>query len=223
MVDPLPTAVARELLEHRLGRQRIAAEPAAADQLIAYCAQLPLALSVVAVRAARGFPLAALAEELRSPRTRLAALHGGDRLTSLRETFDWSYRILSEPAARLFRLLALPPEGNLSVAVIASLAGLELRAVRELLGELVSMNLVAERLAGSYAVHPLLRGYAAELSDSLDRDDDRRAALRRVRRHQQDAGGGERRLAAIESAGQSPDLFDDRPQHVHVWPLDAEV
>ncbi|HET6210622.1 MAG TPA: BTAD domain-containing putative transcriptional regulator [Jatrophihabitans sp.] len=223
MVDPLPTAVARELLEHRLGRQRIAAEPAAADQLIAYCAQLPLALSVVAVRAARGFPLAALAEELRSPRTRLAALHGGDRLTSLRETFDWSYRILSEPAARLFRLLALPPEGNLSVAVIASLAGVELRAVRELLGELVSMNLVAERLAGSYAVHPLLRGYAAELSDSLDRDDDRRAALRRVRRNQAEAGGPGQRPLALESAGQPADLFDDRPQHVHVWPLDAEV
>ena len=27
----------------------------------------------------------------------------------------------------------------------------------------------------------------------------------------------------LESAGQPPDLFDDRPQHVHVWPLDAEV
>jgi DNA-binding SARP family transcriptional activator len=222
-VDPLPTAVARELLEHRLGRQRIALEPAAADQLIAYCAQLPLALSVVAVRAARGFPLAALAEELRSPRTRLAALHGGDRLTSLRESFEWSYRTLSEPAARLFRLLALPPEGSLSVPVIASLAGVELRAVRELLGELVSMNLVAERLAGHYSVHPLLRSYAAELSDSLDRDDDRRAALRRVRRHQADAGGPGHRPLAIESASQPPDLFDDRAEHVHVWPLDAEV
>jgi len=178
---------------------------------------------VVAVRAARGFPLAELAEELRSPRGRLAALDGGDRLTSLRAAFDWSYRILSEPAARLFRMLALPPEENLSTAVLASLAGTDVRAVRDLLGELVNTNLVTERSAGCYAVHPLLRAFAAELSDSLDCDDDRRAALRRVRRHRQDAGRLDRRLPSPGSAGEPADLFYHRSQHVHVWPLDAEV
>jgi DNA-binding SARP family transcriptional activator len=223
MVEPLPATAARELLEQRLGRQRIVSEPAATDQIVAYCARLPLALSVVAARAARGFPLATLAEDLRSPRTRLAALDGGDRLTSLRGVFDWSYRILDEPAARLFRLLALLPEGNLSTAVIASLAGSEIRAVRALLGELVSINLVAERLAGCYTVHPLLRAFAADLSDTLDHEDDRRAALRRVRRQRQDTGRLDHRLRGADSAGQPPDLLDHRSQHVHVWPLDAEV
>ncbi|HJQ01590.1 MAG TPA: BTAD domain-containing putative transcriptional regulator [Jatrophihabitans sp.] len=222
-VEPLPTAAARELLEHRLGRQRVAAEPAAADQIIAYCARLPLALSVVAVRAARGFPLSELAEDLRSPRTRLAALDGGDRLTSLRAAFDWSYRLLSEPAARLFRLLALPPEENLSIGVIASLANSDNRAIRDLLGELVNTHLVTERLAGCYAVHPLLRAFAAELSDGIDSDDDRRAAWRRMRRHRNDAARLDPRVQGLGSAGEPADLLYHRSQHVHVWPLDGEV
>src|SRR6185436_1641582 len=58
-VGLLAMAEARELLIARLGRSRVAAEPAAADEIIASCARLPLALAIVAARAATRpqFPL----------------------------------------------------------------------------------------------------------------------------------------------------------------------
>ena len=61
MTLDLPSAdEARELLEHRLGAARVAAESAAVDEIIAMCARLPLALAIVATRAATqpGLPLA---------------------------------------------------------------------------------------------------------------------------------------------------------------------
>src|SRR5205085_177312 len=48
----LPTsAEAHQLLERRLGPDRLVAEPASARQMIALCGRLPLALSIVAARA----------------------------------------------------------------------------------------------------------------------------------------------------------------------------
>jgi tetratricopeptide (TPR) repeat protein len=71
-LDVLTTAEAHEFLASRLRPARLAAEPAAAAELIARCAQLPLALAIVAARAAAhpAFPLQALAAELRGPAPR---------------------------------------------------------------------------------------------------------------------------------------------------------
>ena len=65
------------------------------SEIIALCARLPLALSIVAARAAAhpAFPLAALAERAaRRARRRLDALDAGDAATSVRAVFSWSYR-----------------------------------------------------------------------------------------------------------------------------------
>src|SRR5207253_814121 len=51
-LDLLTAAEARELLARRLGAQRVAREPQAADEIIQRCARLPLALAIVAARAA---------------------------------------------------------------------------------------------------------------------------------------------------------------------------
>src|SRR5207249_6959234 len=66
-LDLLTAAEARQLLARHLGAGRVAAEPHAADEIIAACAGLPLALSIVAARAVSrpGFPLADLAHEVR--------------------------------------------------------------------------------------------------------------------------------------------------------------
>ena len=66
-LDVLTEAEARQLLAGRLGVARLGAEPEAADELVASCARLPLALAITAARAAvrPGFRLAALAAELR--------------------------------------------------------------------------------------------------------------------------------------------------------------
>ncbi len=63
-VDLLTDTDARQLLARRVGTDRVAAQPQAVQQIIARCARLPLALSIVAARAAArpDFPLTALAE-----------------------------------------------------------------------------------------------------------------------------------------------------------------
>ena len=63
----LTTDEARELLATRLGVDRINAEPESADEIIARCARLPLALAVAAARAGGhgSSPLSAVAAELR--------------------------------------------------------------------------------------------------------------------------------------------------------------
>src|SRR5262249_47147276 len=62
-----PPAEAGDLLARRLGQARVAAEPHAVAEIIERCARLPLALSIAAARAAAppGFPLAAIAGQLR--------------------------------------------------------------------------------------------------------------------------------------------------------------
>jgi len=51
-LDRLAAPGARDLLASRLGPGRIAGEPEAADEIIERCARLPLALTIVAARAA---------------------------------------------------------------------------------------------------------------------------------------------------------------------------
>jgi DNA-binding SARP family transcriptional activator/Flp pilus assembly protein TadD len=178
-LDLLPPDAARRLLACRLGQDRIAAEPAAAEEIVRRCAGLPLALAIVAARSAihPAHPLGALAGELRD------ALSALDRAVDVRAIFSWSYETLgSDAAARLFRLVAglhPGPEGTLAAA--ASLAGIPISQVREPLAELTSANLLTEHALGRYSCHDLLRAYACELCEA--RDSDRDAAQHRIVDH----------------------------------------
>src|SRR4051794_15897528 len=116
-------AAARLLLRARLGAERVAAEPAAVTTLIGACARLPLALAVVAARAATrpGLSLSQVAEEVREGFAAPAFVApADDRSTDVRAAFDWSYRQLSPPAARLFRLLGSHPGPGFGVEAAAS-------------------------------------------------------------------------------------------------------
>ena len=66
----LPAGEALQLLAARLGGARVAAEPDAAGELVAFCGGLPLALAIAAARGAvrPGFSLAELAAELQRGR-----------------------------------------------------------------------------------------------------------------------------------------------------------
>ncbi|MEE6261633.1 AfsR/SARP family transcriptional regulator [Plantactinospora sonchi] len=181
----LSAAESRELLARRLGSDRIAAEPEAADEIVTGCARLSLALVVVAARAAAhpGFPLAGLAAELRETAGGLDAFDGGDQLLDVRAALSWSYRTMSPAAARVFRLLGLHPGPDVSVTAAASLVDLPVGRVRPLLAEIARAHLIDEHAYGRYAFHDLLRAYAAELTDTEDTPADRAAALRRMFGH----------------------------------------
>jgi DNA-binding SARP family transcriptional activator len=174
----------RDLLTRILGAGRAVPEPAAVSELIVRCACLPLALCDVAARAAArpGVPLAALAAEMRDARGRLDALETGEPATSVRMVFSWSRARLSEPAARMFRLIAWHPGPDITVPAAASMAGLPRELAYLALAELSDGHLVNEHAPGRYTCHDLLRAYAQDGAPAHS-DDERRAAVHRALDH----------------------------------------
>ncbi|MFC0544820.1 AfsR/SARP family transcriptional regulator [Kutzneria chonburiensis] len=161
-LDVLPDREAYELLTAQLGAQRVLAEPTAVADLVRLCAGLPLALNIVAARAAthQDFPLAALAAELSD--ARLDALDAGELSANLRAVFACSYQALGSPAAEIFGLLGLNTGPDISLPAAASLAGLSAQRARTLLREVENSHLVVEHAPGRYRMHDLVRLYAAE-------------------------------------------------------------
>jgi tetratricopeptide (TPR) repeat protein len=207
VLDLLTHAEARQLLSRRLGTHRLRAEEAAGRAIIDMCARLPLALAIVAARAAarRDFGLAALADELHAAGGRLDAFAGLDAVTEVRSVFSWSYRALSAPAAALFRALGLHPGPDFATAAVASLAGLPIEQARMLLAELSDAHLVTEHLPGRYTFHDLLRAYAAELGLAHDSPTARRQAQHRMYDHYLlTAHGGSSYLTSWDSIAPSP-------------------
>lgn len=184
-VDVLSPEESESLLADRLDPDRVAAEPAAVAEIVARCAGLPLALAVLAARAAADphIPLATLADELRETGSRLDALDGGDPTTQVRAVFSWSYDALSPGAARLYRLLGLHPGPDISARAAASLAGVAPAQIRALLAELTRTHLLTEHLPGRYSLHDLVRAYASELARTEDSDTDRHRATHRMLDH----------------------------------------
>jgi DNA-binding SARP family transcriptional activator/tetratricopeptide (TPR) repeat protein len=177
-VDLLPPAGARALLVRRLGARRVQQEPAAVEEIVTRCARLPLALAITAAHAATrpAVTLAALAAELRGAAGALDPFADGDPTIDIRAVFSSSYRTLSKPAARLFRLLGAHAGPSIAAPGAASLTGLPLSRVRAPLAELCRAHLLTEQSPGRYAFHDLLRAYAAE--QASDRTDQRQALHR---------------------------------------------
>lgn len=175
---------AHRLLGRYLGDDRLEAERSAASALIAHCAGLPLALGIVAFRAAElpDYPLDDLAAELQDERNRLDTLDAGGE-TGLRAVFSWSYRLLSPAAARLFRLLGLPTSPDISLAAAADLAAIPQPEARRLLAELTRANLLEQHAPGRFRFHDLLRAYAAECATHDETNEQRHAALQRLLDH----------------------------------------
>jgi DNA-binding SARP family transcriptional activator len=104
---PLDDDEALGVLAAAAGRERLTADPDAADDLVAYCGGLPLALAVTGARLASRphWPAARLADRLADPAGRLAELSFGD---------------LDVAGALLPSVHRLAPEGR---SVLTALAG----------------------------------------------------------------------------------------------------
>ncbi|HWS33628.1 MAG TPA: ATP-binding protein [Actinoplanes sp.] len=167
----LPTrAESRRMLEERIGRSRTNAEPTALDDIIASCARLPLAMAVVAARAATRphFSLAEIGVELRGTETCLTSLETGDETMSVPAALTWSYQRVSDTAGRLFRLLSVHPGPDLAVAAAASLSALPVNVAQAGLSELSRVHLVSENAGGRYGLHDLIRAFAGQLVQATE-------------------------------------------------------
>jgi len=186
---PFSPLEAREALARRLGAARVEADIEGAERLIELCAGLPLALSVVAARAAvyPDYPLSSLATELSESGSRLSALADPDSAVDARASLSLSYRVLSPGAARLLRLSALHPGAEVSREALASLAGISPPEAAAGLEELERGHLMTRPEPGYYASHDLVRAYAAELADADPATGLHPARMRVLERYRQSA------------------------------------
>ncbi|RKN35817.1 AfsR/SARP family transcriptional regulator [Streptomyces hoynatensis] len=183
-VEVLTEPEGHELFARHLGAARIAAEPAATAELLAHCAGLPLAIGILAARAAAlGTPLAELAEELREADGRLDALDTGDIGAHLRIVFAASLRVLRVEQARAFALLGLLPGPDTGLPAAAALLGLPPSQTRAVLRSLTTAHLIAEHAPGRFRMHALTRLYASERGAQLPAHV-REPALLRLADHQ---------------------------------------
>jgi DNA-binding SARP family transcriptional activator len=164
-LDPLAPGEAMEMLARIVGPDRVAAEPWAAQQLVAACACLPLAVRIVGARlAARpSWPVAQLTEMITDTRTRLSAL----TTTGLaaRASFALSYEALPERARRAFRLVSLLGPSDFAEWPIASLLSVDdAHETVELLADKCILTPLGVDGTGEprYHLHDLLRDYASE-------------------------------------------------------------
>ncbi|MFC3897891.1 BTAD domain-containing putative transcriptional regulator [Lentzea rhizosphaerae] len=152
---------AHSLLSGILGEPRVHAESAATAELVVHCGRLPLALRIAAARLAvrPGRRIADLVRELtRNDPLDVLTVDGDDR--TVRTVFASAHRTLSEPAARLFRVLGEHPGASFPADLADALGpGLD---------ELVATHLVSEVGNGRYALHDLVRLFARQSGDLAD-------------------------------------------------------
>ena len=182
-LDPLAAGEARHVLTRRIGADRVSAEPDAVDEIINRCARLPLALVIVAARAATHprRQLRVLADELGDSRRRLDSLAADDDPhTDVRAVLSWSYRALTRPAARLFRLLGWFPGPSMSAEAVAALADLPVAEAGRLLAALGTAHMLEADPAGRHRFHDLLRAYAVERASAEEHAGERVEAAGRL-------------------------------------------
>jgi tetratricopeptide (TPR) repeat protein len=183
-LDVLPDTEARTLLLAALDDTHnadtaIAAVDRAVRDLIALCGGFPLALGVVSARI-RTHPdlLEEVVTDLRD--LGLDALDSEDPDASLPTVLSWSVRRLTEQQRIVFSLLGIAPGPDIDLPAATHLIGLSERDTRTVLRGLVDASLITHNPGGRYAMHDLIRDYAASTARDHLAETVRRAALERV-------------------------------------------
>lgn len=133
--------------------------------LVAFCAGLPIAILVLAARAAKSHEetLDELADELADERRRLGAFSlGGRKIVSA--AFTVAYERLPREAQHLYRRLGLFPGTDVSVDAAGVVASIDPAAARRLLGTLADAHLLERKPGGTFVFHELVRAHARELA-----------------------------------------------------------
>jgi DNA-binding SARP family transcriptional activator/tetratricopeptide (TPR) repeat protein len=175
---------ALDLLGRVIGRDRVAAEPQAANTLVRLCGGLPLALRIAAARlAARPhWPLRRLVVRLEGEHRRLDELVHGE--LGIRSSIAMAYEGLDPPAKKLFRRLGIMEAPDFEDWVCILLLDADEDEAQDTLEALVDVRLVdASRVDEQpvrYRMHDLIRVYARERLAEEETPEGRQAALRRL-------------------------------------------
>jgi tetratricopeptide (TPR) repeat protein len=166
-LDLLSQRQALALLGRLIGQQRVAAEPAAAEEVVRLCGRLPLAVRIAGARLADRptWPVHELADRLADATRRLEEL-AADGL-AVHAAFDVSLQALQHSrdgidrdAAAAFGLLSLPDGADLGVAAAARLLDRPEPTTQALLERLVDAHLLQTPRPGRYQFHDLVRLHA---------------------------------------------------------------
>ncbi|HEX6341962.1 AfsR/SARP family transcriptional regulator [Umezawaea sp.] len=177
-VDVLTETEARALLTAALGGVRTPGADRAITELVGLCGGFPLALGLVAARI-RTHPglVDDIAAELRE--FGLDALDSDDPHTSLPAVLSWSLHRLTDQQRTVFGLLGTAPGTDTTLPAVVSLTRLSPTSARTALSALEEASLIGRRPRGRYAMHDLVRDYAAATAHELPADV-RENALTRV-------------------------------------------
>ncbi|WP_256639486.1 AfsR/SARP family transcriptional regulator [Streptomyces murinus] len=161
---PLDRQDAIELLETHLSETRMRTAVPFIDDLVGYCAGVPLALRIMAARIEQRQPqaLGGIVRDLRAECTRLRSLDLRSESMSMRLLLNMSHKRLSAPAARLFWRLAVHPGPTVSWAAVRAFDPGDSAFISDALDDLLRMSLVTEPINERYSLHDLVRVYAAE-------------------------------------------------------------
>lgn len=178
-VDPLGQEATVGWLRNRLDA-RAQAAPAALARLAELADGMPLAMQLIGEQVAAQ-PRRSLDDFVRTLASGRALLSlGNSSPGSIRAAFELSYRSLTAEQAHLFRLLGLHPVREVSLDIVAALAGVQREEARELANSLVWMRLIDATDGDRYRMHELLREYAAERAEKDEEAAERAAAVRRM-------------------------------------------
>ncbi|WP_162181678.1 NB-ARC domain-containing protein [Glycomyces tenuis] len=159
-LDVLSAEDALELLAEVMGDGRAETDLDGAARVVEHCGRLPLALRVVAERAAARphLTMSDLAAELAAEQQRLDALSSEeDELVDVRAVFSWSYRSLDARQRQVFRFLGLHRGAEMSTAPIAALTRIPVAELRRHLADLCDAHLVQQIATDRFRLHDLLR------------------------------------------------------------------
>ncbi|MFI0775694.1 BTAD domain-containing putative transcriptional regulator [Streptomyces sp. NPDC021212] len=143
-----------------LGPDRVAEDPAAAEELVTLCDGLPLALRAASAQlvARPRWRLARLATALRDERRRLALLSAED--AGVAAALRNSVARLSADDAQLLRVLGAGFAREVNTAEAAALSGADPDLIQDSLERLAEMHLLDEEATNRYVMSDLVKLFA---------------------------------------------------------------
>jgi tetratricopeptide (TPR) repeat protein len=182
----LPEEEGVRLLTLLVGERRVAAEPAAARELVRLCGNWPLNVRIAAGRL-KARPTRRIARVVAQIRAAREGLAEGAWMTQV--VSDGAYADLPDDLRRAYRLLSLHP-GHAGVSFTAGAAAALLDAgeaegsvgeeeTLDLLDRLLDVHLLQER-DDRYVFHDLVLAHARARAESEEEPDERERAVRRV-------------------------------------------